>query len=122
MSDDLISRRSLIIRLKNGSVIPFSKMLLNDKHKQILEFEDMVKTQPTSYDTDKVIQQLEELISFHESYVEALTKEIEGKYESEVMTEICSLHNTRWYLDGLKRALEIVKSGGIAVGQKGERE
>lgn len=75
-----------------------------------------------AYDVDKVIQQLEELISFHESYVEALTKEIEGKRESEVMPEICSLHNNRGYLDGLKRALEIVKSGGIAVGQKGERE
>lgn len=119
MGDDLISRRNLIIRLKNTSVIPFSKMLLNDKHKQILEFEDMIKTQATAYDVEKVIQQLEEKISSYELCVETSIKEIDKNPQNASAFEICSLHNNRGYLNGLKRALEIVKSGGVDVGQKG---
>lgn len=106
MSDDLISRRNLIIRLKNGSVIPFSKMLLNDKHKQILEFEDMVKTQPAAYDVEKVIQQLEKWAAEYEKADGS--DRIEDAYFKGLM---------RGYLN----SIEIVKSGGIAVGQKGER-
>lgn len=116
---DLISRNGLIIRLRNGSVIPFSKMLLNEKHKQILEFEDMIKTQPTAYDLEKVIQWLEEIISSYESCVETAIKEIDKNPQNVSTFEMCSLHNNRGYLNGLKRALEIVKSGGIDEGKKG---
>ena len=116
---DLISRNGLIIRLKNESVIPFSKMLLNEKHKQILEFEDMINTQPTAYDVEKVIQQLEDKISSYELCVETAIKEIDKNPQNASTFEVCSLHNNRGYLNGLKRALEIVKSGGNDVGQKG---
>lgn len=112
MIGDLISRRSLIIRLKNGSVIPFSKMLLNDKHKQILEFEDMVKTQPTSYDTEKVIQQINDAIM--------PTPEHRHKFCGTVEPEHCvKYENCEDCM--AERMIEIVKSGGIAVGQKGDR-
>lgn len=119
MSSDLISRNGLVIRLKNGSVIPFSKILLNEKHKQILEFEDMIKTQPTAFDVEKVIQQLEEKISSYESCVETTIKEVDKKPQNVSTFEMCSLHNNRGYLNGLKKALEIVKSGGVDAGQKG---
>lgn len=105
MSDDLISRRSLIIRLKNGSVIPFSKMLLNDKHKQILEFEDMVKTQPIAYDVEKVIQQLEE-------NKESVIKTIEKLYGKLATLEMADPLK-ELIEEYTRQQIEIVKSGGI---------
>lgn len=116
---DLISRNELIIRLRNASVIPFSKMLLNEKHKQILEFEDMIKTQPTAYNVEKVIRQLEEKISSYELCAETAIKEIDKNPQNASTFEVCSLHNNRGYLNGLKKALEIVKSGEIDAEQKG---
>lgn len=99
MSGDLISRNGLVIRLKNGSVIPFSKMILNEKHKQILEFEDMIKTQATAYDVDKVVQQITEL----QLNVKDKSLEVEDE-EYAVML--------RGQLRGISDCLEIVKKGG----------
>lgn len=105
MSGDLISRNGLIIRLKNGSVISFSKMLLNDKNKQILEFEDMVKTQSTAYDVDKVIQQLEE-------NKEDAIKAIEENSPSEFhMIKIKDLKEL--FEEYTREQIEIVKKGGV---------
>ena len=113
MSGDLISKSLTIKLLRNYADLKFANGE-PELSGGIFKAVSYIKNDniPTAYDVGKVIQQLEELISFHESYVEALTKEIEGKCESEVMPEICSLHNIRGYLDGLKRALEIVKSVG----------
>ncbi len=55
----LIDEDALILRLRNESVIPFSKMLLNDEHRWFLKLEDMIKTQPTAYDIEKVVAELE---------------------------------------------------------------
>lgn len=74
------------------------------------------------YNVDKVIQQLEEKISSYELCVETAIKEIDKNPQNVSTFEICSLHNNRGYLNGLKKAIEIVKSGGNVVGQKGEHE
>lgn len=78
-----------------------------------------IKNEPSAFDVEKVIQQLEEKISSYELCVETAVKEIDKNPQNASTFEVCSLHNNRGYLNGLKRALEIVKSVGIDVGQKG---
>lgn len=73
-----------------------------------------IDEQPTIYDADKIIDKLQEMISSYELSAKTASKEIEGKCENEMTFEICSLHNSRGYLNGLRKALEIVKSGGVA--------
>lgn len=79
----------------------------------------IIKDHPTAYDAEKVIQQLEEKISSYELCVETAIKEIDKNPQNASTFEVCSLHNNRGYLNGLKRALEIVKSGGVDMEQKG---
>lgn len=71
------------------------------------------------YDSEKVIQQLENVISVYESCVQTCIKEVDKNSQNVSTFEICSLHNNRGYLNGLKKALEIVKSGGVDTGKKG---
>lgn len=103
--DDLISRRGLIIRLKNGSVIPFSKMLLNEKHKQILEFEDMIKTQSTAYDAEKVIRQLEENKA---DTIKTIRKVCDFYFAPEQAYNLVELLEVY-----TREQIEIVKKGGV---------
>ena len=102
---DLISRNGLIIRLKNGSVIPFSKMILNEKHKQILEFEDMIKTQPTVYDVKKVIQQLEEN---KDDMIKSIN---ENSVSGVIVTDWNNLKEL--FEEYTREQIEIVKKGGV---------
>lgn len=64
-------------------------------------------------DADKVVEEIEKSISYYESCVEISLKQIEKRNEHEMNLEICSLHNNRGILSGLREALEIIKSGGI---------
>lgn len=105
---DLISRNGLIIRLKNGSVIPFSNMFLNEKHKQILEFEDMINTQATAYDVEKVIDKLKE-------NEQEITRQLEesAKNAPDAVQEANLRVTAQLFRDYTKSQIEIVKSGGI---------
>lgn len=61
----------------------------------------MVKEQPTAYDVDKVLEQLEEERDY--SYASF------GKYAEEYGVD----EEGDWHFEGLKRAIEIVKGGGV---------
>lgn len=79
-----------------------------------LGIREVIDEQHTAYDVDKVIEEIEKIISSYELCVETSLKEIEKNGEDKMSFEICSLHNNRGYLSGLRKALEIVKSGGVA--------
>lgn len=123
MSGDLISRSLAIKLLRNYADLKF----VNGEPELsggIFKAVSYIKSDniPTAYDVEEVIQQLEKLISSYESCVQTCIKEVDKNSQDLSTFEICSLHNNRGYLNGLKKALEIVKSSGTAVGQKGERE
>lgn len=79
----------------------------------------VIGEQPAAYAVEKVIQQLEKLISMYESCVQTCIKEVDKNSQDVSTFEMCSLHNNRGYLNGLKKAMEIVKSGGIDTVKKG---
>lgn len=105
---DLISRSAVIELIENCHVLEDAYCLV-----------DYINELETAYDVQKVIQQLEEKISSYELCVETAIKEIDKNPQNVSTFELCSLHNNRGYLNGLKKALEIVKSGGIDAGKKG---
>lgn len=105
---DLINRSAVIELIEGCHVLEDAYCLI-----------DYISELGTAYDVEKVIQQLEEKISSYEQCVETAIKEIDKNPQNASTFEVCSLHNNRGYLNGLKRALEIVKSGGNDVGQKG---
>lgn len=117
MSGDLISRKNLMERV-------LQEEYDNDIHKDgrakaihhggYQHFYKTIAKTPTAYDVDKVVDEIEKIISSYESCVETSLKEIEREGEDKMSFEICSLHNNRGYLEGLRMALENVKSGGIA--------
>lgn len=116
MSDDLISRKALFNSLfvYNGKVCPNIDI---DNFPISFNVEDIKKAiinAPTDYDLDKVVDEIEKIIYSYELCVETSLKEIENKGESKMYFEISSLHNSRGYLNGIRKALEIVKSGGVA--------
>lgn len=108
MSGDLISRNELIIRLRNESIIPLLDMLFNERHKQILEFEDMIKTQATAYDVEKVIDKLKE-------NEQEITRQLEesAKNAPDAVQETNLRLTAQLFRDYTKSQIEIVKSGGI---------
>lgn len=61
----------------------------------------VMETQPTAYDVDKVVKQLEEERDY--SYVTF------GEYAEEYGVD----EEGDWHFEGLKRAIEIVKGGGV---------
>ena len=65
------------------------------------EFIDCVNNQPTVFDMDKVIEQLDNEADRSSTYFEEYADEI-GKSEDD-----------DWYYMGLRRAIEIVKGGGL---------
>lgn len=119
---DLISRSFAIKLLRNYADLKFANGE-PELSGGIFKAVSYIKNDniPTAYDAEKVIQQLEEKISSYELCVEIAIKEIDKNPQNASTFEVCSLHNNRGYLNGLKRALEIVKSGCIDVGKKGER-
>lgn len=90
MSNDLISRSALISRIES------ERRQWGEDYdaEQILgDIEDM----PVAYEPDKVVEQLEE----------AKTKDTETALD-EAQKERCF-----WYAQGMNRAIEIVKGGGV---------
>lgn len=112
---DLISR-SKAIKITEEEM---EKKLSYEVHNAQIDIMFRIKEMPTAYDVEKVVQQLEEKISSYESCVETTIKEVDKKPQNVSTFEMCSLHNNRGYLNGLKKALEIVKSGGVDAEQKG---
>lgn len=56
----LIDADRLLADLKEENVVPICIPNLTKKNKQIIRFENMIYEQPTAYDVDKVVEQLEE--------------------------------------------------------------
>ena len=94
----LIDADRLLADLKEENVVPIYIQNLTKKNKQIIRFENMIYEQPTAYDVDKVLKQLED--------------------ESEKCS-ICELPTCKedeshcCYCNGLNKAIEIVKAGGM---------
>lgn len=118
MSGDLIRKQALLKEIKE-KIIPDKYGTSNAVLDVMGAVLRVIGEQPTAYDVEKVIQQLEEKISSYELCVETAVKEIDKNPQNASTFEICSLHNNRGYLNGLKMELEIVKSGGIDTEQKG---
>lgn len=117
---DLISKQALLKEIKE-KIIPDKYGTSNAVLDVMGAVLRVIGEQQTAYDVEEVIRQLEKLISSYESCVQTCIKEVDKNSQNVSTFEICSLHNNRGYLNGLKRALEIVKSGCIDVGKKGER-
>ena len=88
MSDDLISRKALIADCrKYVKGTPLQEM-----------FETIIDSQPTAYDVDGVVEQLNKELSFSSGY--PICSEYDYAYE-------CATNDSR------KKAIEIVKAGGV---------
>ena len=58
---------------------------------------DVVNTMPTAYDVDKVVEKLEE---------------VKNK-DTEIALDEAQKERCLWYAQGMNRAIEIVKGGGV---------
>ena len=56
----LIDADRLLADLKEENVLPICIQNLTKKNKQIIRFENMIYEQPTAYDVDNVLKQLED--------------------------------------------------------------
>ena len=63
---------------------------------------DFVDAQPTTYDPDKVVEQLEEVLSLADKEKERCARENPLQFDS-----------AKGYATGMFNALEIVKAGGV---------
>lgn len=94
----LIDADRLLADLKEENVVPICIQNLTKKNKQIIRFENMIYEQPTSYDVDKVLKQLED----------------ESKKCSICELPTCKEDESHCcYCNGLNKAIEIVKAGGM---------
>lgn len=82
----------------------FTKEVLITMQRCISTFENKIKTQPTAYDPNKVVQQLEDEKEFayadFDEYVNEVCPHLDAEYDD--------LFKAR-----LERAIEIVKGGGV---------
>lgn len=82
-------------RLIDADELNFSEQHYNKSQmKAILDFID---NQPTAYDPDKVVQQLEEV----------------KKKNTEIALDDLQKERCFWYKQGMDKAIEIVKGGGV---------
>ena len=63
----------------------------------LYEIADMIEDAPTAYDVDKVVEKLEE---------------VKNK-DTEIALDEAQKERCFWYAQGMNRAIEIVKGGGI---------
>lgn len=103
MSGDLISRSAVIQLIENCHVLEDAYCLV-----------DYVNELDASYDAEKVIQQLEE-------NKESVIKTIENLYRKLATLEMADPLK-ELIEEYTRQQIEIVKSGGTAVGQKGDCE
>lgn len=106
MSDDLISRKDL---LGTEQLLMSDIVKNNPTARYILEqvLYD-IENAPTAYDVDKVIEQLEKLIS--KEYEKPKNCDENGFGDGE---EIYEDGRTQGKYEAYKKALEIVKAGGV---------
>ena len=69
----LIDADRLLADLKEENVLPICIQNLTKKNKQIIRFENMIYEQPTAYDVDNVLEQLED----EKSHMSLLYDELE---------------------------------------------
>ena len=93
MSGDLISRSALMQSLRNNVLVDVTPNL-----------EQAIEEQPTAYDVDKVVEQLDNLIKPTEQY--------RHSFCGTVTDEHCTKYNGCEYCI-TEQILRIIKSGGI---------
>lgn len=93
MSNDLISRSALMQSLRNNVLVDVTPNL-----------EQVIEEQPTAYDVDKVVEQLDNLIKPTEQY--------RHSFCGTVTDEHCTKYNGCEYCI-TEQILRIIKSGGI---------
>lgn len=93
MSNDLISRSALMQSLRNNVLVDVTPNL-----------EQAIEEQPTAYDVDKVVEQLDNLIKPTEQY--------RHSFCGTVTDEHCTKYNGCEYCI-TEQILRIIKSGGI---------
>lgn len=91
MSDDLISRKALMEKTKDYFISPDGALRL-------------IESQPTAYDVDKVVKQLEE----NAKYFQGEADELSQKGDWGTATDL------QGRATAYRDAAEIVKSGGVA--------
>lgn len=96
MSNDLISRSALMQSLRNNVLVDVTPNL-----------EQAIEEQPTAYNVDKVVEQLEEMRLKREEQLRACVDNDMADY-------------LRCKMSAIAEAIEIVKSGGIAEEKKAE--
>ena len=105
MSDDLISRRKAIENLhKIPKIWNGNECLVS--FRTVIDYMD---SQATAYDVDKVVEQLEKLIRVE--YEKPENCDENGIEDGE---EIYEDGRTQGKYEAYKKALEIVKSGGVS--------
>ena len=91
MSDDLISRKSLIENL-NKFASEYYNTLVND----------LITKEPTAFDKEKVIKELREELNLSDAEKERCARENPLQFDS-----------AKGYANGIANAVEIVEKGGI---------
>lgn len=99
---DLISRSELLEEIKSLSIVLNGKQIFSDDAKDTVL--RIINEQPTAYDIDEVVEELEERKALHKRLVDYETKNgtVTEKYQ----------HIKA--IDVLNDAIEIVKQGGVS--------
>lgn len=107
MSGDLISKSGLMEDFRNT---------ITEKS-NTFDWLNMISRQKAAYDVEKVIDKLKENEQEITSHLEEIAKNAPNAVQETTLKVTAQL-----FRDYTKSQIEIVKSGGIDAGQKGERE
>ena len=91
MSDDLISRKSLIENLNKFTPEHYNALV-----------NDLIAKEPTAFDKEKVIKELREELNLSDAEKERCARENPLQFDS-----------AKGYANGIANAIEIVEKGGI---------
>lgn len=91
MSDDLISRKSLIENLNKFAPEHYNALV-----------NDLIMKEPTAFDKKKVIEELREELNLSDAEKERCARENPLQFDS-----------AKGYANGIANAIEIVEKGGI---------
>lgn len=95
MSDDLISRRALLEAIDSSFVTPILKINMREEHKAVSKIWEIIVNMSTAFDKEKVIEELDKLAG------------------EECTLHECGIRSERCKPCIAKKAIEIVKKGGI---------
>ena len=103
MSNDLISRKTLLEVIDISFIIPILKMNLRPEHEAVLKIREIIMNMPTAFDKEKVIKELKSWEkASHDAGIQSTYAELDNK-ASGYYQESRAYH----------RAIEIVEKGGI---------